>query len=577
MGDAPKVTKEVGMKLRLKLMIPPALTALMLVLVLSAALWALGAFKDRSQLSQTAMISEYGRISSLQSQLSDTHIDLYRTMTVINLMGAKQIADIREKRAALLGGMAAQAGKQAAAVSPDDAMSRSLKLFSGQLKVYAKSSDVAIDLSTESPNADAMKKADGDFTTMNKTLGEVIALVQARSTAETAALASTARRDAVMVGLLGLVAAAASIAFAWVNQRRLNANIQTAAQAAGQVAEGRLDIQPHSEETDEIGDLLRALGTMVCQLRGSISSVREASESIRMASAEIATGNLDLSQRTEEAAANLQQAASSMDTLTTTVRQSADAARQANQLASSAAEVAARGGVVVSQVVATMDEINASSKKIADIISVIDGIAFQTNILALNAAVEAARAGEQGRGFAVVAGEVRSLAGRSAEAAKEIKSLIGASVDRVETGSRLVADAGQTMQEIVGSVQRVADIIGEITAASTEQSDGIGQVNTSVVQLDQMTQQNAALVEQGAAAAESLKDQALRLAQVVNMFKLDGDKALAMQAAPGRQQAPVANSRPVTQAPAPVPTLASTPAPKPVAAASASDDEWETF
>jgi len=211
-----------------------------------------------------------------------------------------------------------------------------------------------------------------------------------------------------------------------------------------------------------------------------------------------------------------------MEELTGTVKQSADSARQADRLALSAAEVAARGGAVVSQVVSTMDEINTSSKKIADIIGVIDGIAFQTNILALNAAVEAARAGEQGRGFAVVAGEVRNLAGRSAEAAKEIKGLIGASVDRVEAGSRLVADAGKTMQEIVGSVQRVTDIIGEITAAAAEQSDGIGQVNTSVVQLDQMTQQNAALVEQSASAAESLKHQTVQLSQAVSVFRLHG-------------------------------------------------------
>ena len=209
-----------------------------------------------------------------------------------------------------------------------------------------------------------------------------------------------------------------------------------------------------------------------------------------------------------------------MEQLTGTVKQSADSARQANQLASSAAEVAAKGGSVVSQVVSTMQEINSSSKKIADIIGVIDGIAFQTNILALNAAVEAARAGEQGRGFAVVAGEVRSLAQRSAEAAREIKALIGASVEKVDTGSRLVADAGSTMGEIVASVQRVTDIIGEITAASSEQSEGIGQVNSAVGQLDQMTQQNAALVEQSAASAESLKEQAARLSELVGRFRL---------------------------------------------------------
>jgi methyl-accepting chemotaxis protein len=279
------------------------------------------------------------------------------------------------------------------------------------------------------------------------------------------------------------------------------------------------------------GSLLASLQTMIESMRNTLIQVRTSTDSISTASNEIAIGNQDLSQRTEQTASNLQQAASSMEQLTGTVKQSADSARQANQLAASAAEVAARGGSVVAQVVTTMDEINASSKKISDIIGVIDGIAFQTNILALNAAVEAARAGEQGRGFAVVASEVRSLAGRSAEAAKEIKGLIGASVDKVEIGSRLVADAGATMTEIVGSVQRVSDIIGEITAASSEQSDGISQVNTAVTQLDQMTQQNAALVEQSAAAAESLKQQAGTLAKAVGTFRLGTEHAAPVKPA----------------------------------------------
>jgi methyl-accepting chemotaxis protein len=286
------------------------------------------------------------------------------------------------------------------------------------------------------------------------------------------------------------------------------------------LASGDLSRPFQSERHDEIGRLTRDIESMRQRFQQMLGAVRQSADSIGTASTEIASGNLDLSQRTEQTASNLQIAASSMEQLTGTVKQSADSARQANQLANSAAEVAQRGGSVVAQVVTTMEEINASSKKIADIIGVIDGIAFQTNILALNAAVEAARAGEQGRGFAVVASEVRSLAGRSAEAAKEIKSLIGASVEKVEAGSRLVADAGATMSEIVGSVQRVSDIIGEISAASSEQSEGIGQVNTSVVQLDQMTQQNAALVEQSAAAADSLKDQAHRLAEAVSSFKL---------------------------------------------------------
>jgi methyl-accepting chemotaxis protein len=266
---------------------------------------------------------------------------------------------------------------------------------------------------------------------------------------------------------------------------------------------------------------MTSLGAMNASLHQMVTQVRQSADSIQTASSEVATGNQDLSSRTEQTASNLQQTASSMEQLTGTVKQSADSARQANQLATSAAEVAARGGVAVGQVVTTMEDINASSKKISDIIGVIDGIAFQTNILALNAAVEAARAGEQGRGFAVVASEVRSLASRSAAAAKEIKGLIGASVEKVEGGTRLVTDAGKTMDEIVSSVKRVSDIIGEITSASGEQSQGISEINGAVAQLDQMTQQNAALVEESTAAAESLKEQAMRLAEVVGTFKLE--------------------------------------------------------
>ncbi|MFY9512677.1 MAG: methyl-accepting chemotaxis protein [Rubrivivax sp.] len=310
-------------------------------------------------------------------------------------------------------------------------------------------------------------------------------------------------------------------ALAWWMTRSVTRPLAQAIAAAQRIADKDLSV-PVSQAVrgDEIGALQHALGSMHHSLTGMVQQIRSGTVNVAGASSEIAAASTDLSQRTEETSGSLQQTASAMEQITATVSQTADSARTANQLASSASEVARRGGEVVARVVATMGEINASSQKIADIIGTIDGIAFQTNILALNAAVEAARAGEQGRGFAVVAGEVRTLAQRSAEAAKQIKVLIGTSVERVESGARLVGNAGSTMNEIVDSVHRVTDIIGEVMAAAGEQSQGIAQVNGSVATLDQMTQQNAALVEESAAAAESLKDQAERLASLVATFKL---------------------------------------------------------
>ena len=339
-----------------------------------------------------------------------------------------------------------------------------------------------------------------------------------------AAAASAKTAGATLMAILGAFALAAigvGSMVGWRLIRSVKAPLERATSFARRVAEGDLSAHVQSDREDELGQLLQALAAMQAKLRSLVGHIRSTAESIGTASKEVAVGNQDLSERTEQTAGNLQDAASAMTQLTGTVRQSADAASQANQLATSATDVARRGAQAVSTVVSTMTEINDSSKKIADIIGVIDGIAFQTNILALNAAVEAARAGEQGRGFAVVASEVRSLAQRSAGAAKEIKSLIGASVERVETGARQVADAGATMREIESSVERVTAIISEISSAAAEQSSGIGQVSGSVQQLETMTQQNAALVEESAAAAESLRGQAESLNTLVQAFRLE--------------------------------------------------------
>ncbi|HEY4065286.1 MAG TPA: methyl-accepting chemotaxis protein [Burkholderiaceae bacterium] len=325
------------------------------------------------------------------------------------------------------------------------------------------------------------------------------------------------------LGVLGSMAAAlvCAIGLGWLISRAISEPLKEAVVLAQAVATGDLTRAPTATGKDEVAQLMRALGDMVTQLRTVVAEVRGGVESVGTASAEIANGNLDLSQRTEEQASNLQQTSASMEQLTSTVKHNADNARTASKLASDATDVAERGGKAVGEVVTTMEAISDSSKRMSDIIGVIDGIAFQTNILALNAAVEAARAGEQGRGFAVVASEVRSLAQRSAGAAKEIKELIQQSVSRVDGGAKLVAQAGQTMSDVVTQIKRVHGLVGEIATASLQQSQGIEQVGHAVAQLDQVTQQNAALVEQSAAAADSMKQQAQKLAHTMSIFNLE--------------------------------------------------------
>ncbi|NDP59815.1 MAG: methyl-accepting chemotaxis protein [Oxalobacteraceae bacterium] len=349
--------------------------------------------------------------------------------------------------------------------------------------------------------------------------------------------------------------------------RQLGGEPDYAAQVVRTIADGDLTVAVNTRPNDQ-HSLLFAMQQMQQNLARTVGTIRQSTDTIATASGQIATGNLDLSSRTEQQASALEETASSMEELTGTVKQNADNARQANQLAATASQIAVKGGAVVAQVVETMGSINESARKIADIIGVIDGIAFQTNILALNAAVEAARAGEQGRGFAVVASEVRNLAQRSAGAAKEIKALIGDSVEKVDAGARLVDQAGATMDEVVASVKRVSDIISEITAASQEQTTGIDQINQAIMQMDDVTQQNAALVEQAAAAASSLQDQAGSLVEVVSVFKTNGMRAAPLKAQPVMRSVTAHVAAPRNR------KLA---APAPVVPAPAAGGEWEEF
>ncbi|RKJ96450.1 methyl-accepting chemotaxis protein [Alicycliphilus denitrificans] len=457
-------------------------------------------------------------------------------------------------------------------------------------------------LRAEGNFAGALNLVDNQFTpVVARYVGEQEAYLQLQERQREAAKeqAAAQRQRAEWLGLIiALVVVALGLVLANLLVRSITRPLARAVGLADAIAAGDLTQDVHDARRDELGQLLRALSAMGARLRSVVGDVRSGVESVSAASSQIATGNQDLSARTEQTAANLEETAASMEELTATVTQSADTARQANQLAANAAQAAEQGGQVMHQVVASMQQITDSSRKIADIIGVIDGIAFQTNILALNAAVEAARAGEQGRGFAVVAGEVRSLAQRSAEAAKEIKQLITTSVDNVESGSAQVAQAGQSMQEIVHSVRRVSDLIGEITASSSEQRDGIGQVNQAVANLDQMTQQNAALVEEASAAAAAMSEQAQRLSQVVAVFNVGGSAAVAPRAAPRQPAArpvaapPQAKAKAPAAAPQPpqVAKAAPAPQPKPAAAparianasartpvAAGADDDWESF
>jgi methyl-accepting chemotaxis protein len=535
--------------LQKRLILACAAFTLMLILSAGYAVWALNKMQERFADFATGVSLRLNTAHQFQEAVNK------RAIAARNLVLVNDAADIEMEKKVVTEAHASTTATLATLMDltrqpgvPEETRSRIAELARLEA-LYAPVALGIVDLALKGDREEATRRLIEDCRPLLADLTkatEAYTELAGRHTTEKLAAAQSALevQRAWLLALCAVVVAGTLLGSYFLVRglmRSLGADPEQLRDAVNRVASGDLTETLQLSSKDH-SSVMAALKNMQESFGDTVSQVRGATESINVASSEIAAGNHDLSARTEQAASNLEETAASMEELTSTVGQSADAARQANQLAASASEVAVRGGQVVSQVVTTMEEINHSSKKISDIIGVIDGIAFQTNILALNAAVEAARAGEQGRGFAVVAAEVRTLAQRSAEAAKEIKGLIGTSVDKVDAGSRLVADAGQTMSEIVGSVQRVTDIIGEITAASGDQGEGIAQVNTAVNQLDQMTQQNAALVEESAAAASSLRDQAMRLVQVVQVFRCR-DALIPSQSVPEVRRLAAAPSR----------------------------------
>ena len=561
--------------------------AFSVLLLITAAIagmgvWRLEALKEANQAIATV---EMQRSLLAQRWASFIEANWVRTSALMRSSDPVYLAALRKDMAAATESVS-QAQKQLEAMMQDSKGQALMADVARQRKTYsdfraalqkrqAQGDDITQALDNElRPLADNYLKAVVDVA---NDAARNLAEVQTAAAESATASQVTLTAGAALALLLGLL-------LATLTKRSITGPIHRAAEVAEAIRNGDLTSNIDAAGNDETAQMLRGLAEMQANLRNIVAHVRQGSEAVATASSQIASGNSDLSGRTEEQASALEQTAASMEQLGSTVRQNADNAHQANQLALNASAVAVQGGDVVAQVVGTMKGINDSSRKIADIIGVIDGIAFQTNILALNAAVEAARAGEQGRGFAVVASEVRSLAQRSADAAKEIKALITASVERVQQGTQQADLAGETMTEVVGAIRRVTDIMGEISAASSEQSTGVAQVGEAITQMDQATQQNAALVEESAAAADSLQRQAQELVQTVAVFRLNPGQVAAPVApatysaapkpAPARGVLPA--QRPATgTVRAPAPQLARAPAARPPAP-QASDD-WESF
>jgi len=512
------------MKLAHKLLLSPLIIAGIAILGVAGLSWNSRDGLAQIQSVNSARFEAEHAIGRAREELVQIRAEVFRTLTLV----ASNSIDEAAVKAVIKGlsdraeSISRQIGKGRSELPADFArehFEKAAALVAQLTKQAAKS----IDLSTMDPNVGigSMRAAEDTYKLLEAELDAITKAVDGQVAEREARVTTRHGQVTLVLSLCLLGCTLVAVLATHRSQRHLTAEVGRACHLAERVAGGDLSTQIDSTRSDEIGQMIRSLNEMSRRLRDSIQTVQEATQNVGLASSEVAAGNTDLSQRTEKAASNLQMTVSALEVLSHNLHKTVESASLANELSVSACTVAKRGGDVVTQVVRTMDKINSSSGRIADIIGTIDGIAFQTNILALNAAVEAARAGEQGRGFAVVAGEVRSLAQHSTEAAREIKKLIGTSVGDIEAGSRLVVDAGKTMEEIVAGVQRVSDIIGEISDAANRQSQGFNQINSSIADLDGMTQQNAALVEQGAAAAESLRQQAERMAEVVRRFHLE--------------------------------------------------------
>ena len=563
------------MKVSTRLTIGFSLVLLLLAIVTGIGLSRMGQIQQR--LEKIVNVNNVEMSNVLEMRL--TVLD--RMIAVRNIVMLTEVSEMTPEKDRIQDGTtkyrAAEARLSAMLASPDDDHTEQVAALA-QIKGFETTAmpllDKAVELGFRNSNVEATAVLLKELRPVQRQWQDAInALVSIEKKQNDNAVlaaateyASARRLMLAFVAIALLVGIAAAVMITRALMRQLGGEPGYAADIVNRIAAGDLTV-PVTLRANDSTSLLFAMDQMRTNLNAIVGQVRQGTDTMATASAEIASGNLDLSSRTEQQASALEETASSMEELTSTVKQNADNARQANVLALSASDIAVKGGGVVAQVIATMGSINDSSKKIADIISVIDGIAFQTNILALNAAVEAARAGEQGRGFAVVASEVRSLAQRSAAAAKEIKLLIDDSVEKVDNGSKLVDEAGHTMSEIVGSVKRVTDIMGEITSASQEQTAGIEQINQAVAQMDEVTQQNAALVEQAAAAAQSLQEQAAALSGVVSVFQVSGSAASTQHATPVKT---TAMARPARRPAAPA--LANT-----ARAGKGNTNDWEEF